>query len=146
MVWAGGIIKSWTKTLPTLALSTGEAELGAIVRGVTEADGIVAILRDFGISPTITLKSDASAAIGIVQRLGLGRVRHLAVSDLWVQQRLRSKGMDIEKVNGLDNPADLLTKSMDRSRIAKLTTLINVQIPQSVNQTWDEPLRTAAHS
>ena len=139
-------MKSWTKTLPTLALSTGEAELGAIVRGVTEADGVVAILKDFGFSPTITLKSDASAAIGIVQRLGLGRVRHLAVSDLWVQQRLRSKGMDIEKVNGLDNPADLLTKSMDRSRIAKLTNLINIMIPQSVNQTWDEPLRTTAHS
>ena len=139
-------MKSWTKTLPTLALSTGEAELGAIVRGVTEADGVVAILKDFGFSPTITLKSDASAAIGIVQRLGLGRVRHLAVSDLWVQQRMRSKGIYIEKVNGLDNPADLLTKSMDRSRIAKLTTLINVQIPQSVNQTWDEPLRTTAHS
>ena len=144
LVWAGGTMKSWTKTLPTLALSTGEAELGAIVRGVTEADGVVAILKDFGFSPTITLKSDASAAIGIVQRLGLGRVRHLAVSDLWVQQRMRSKDMDIEKVNGLENPADLLTKSMDRARSAKLTTLLNLHLPLDMEQTWDEPLKTTA--
>ena len=125
-------MKTWTKTLPTLALSTGEAELGAVVRGVTESDGLLAILNDFGGSPMTTLMSDASAAIGIVQRLGLGRVRHLAVSDLWVQQKVRSKQLDIQKVNGLDNPADLLTKSMDHNRISKLTSLMNIRLPLNV--------------
>ena len=32
----------------------------------------------------LTLKSDATAAIGITQREGLGKVRHLATADLWV--------------------------------------------------------------
>ena len=31
--WRGGMIRSWSKTMPTLALSTGEAELGAAARG-----------------------------------------------------------------------------------------------------------------
>ena len=122
-------MKTWTKTLPTLALSTGEAELGAVVRGVTESDGLLAILNDFGVSPMTTLMSDASAAIGIVQRLGLGRVRHLAVSDLWVQQRIRAKEVDVEKDNGLDNPAGLLTKSLDRNRIDKLISMMNIRLP-----------------
>ena len=82
-------MKSWAKTLPTLALSTGEAELGATVRGAAEAEGIVSILGDFHIEAKVVLKSDAAAAIGITQRVGLGRVRHLAVSDLWIQQRIK---------------------------------------------------------
>ena len=45
--WGGALVKSWAKTLPTLALSTGEAELGATVRGAAEAEGIVSILGDF---------------------------------------------------------------------------------------------------
>ena len=106
------------------------------MRGVAEAEGLAAILRDLGVSPTITLKSDASAAIGIVQRLGLGRVRHLSVSDLWVQQKLRAKQLDVEKVNGLDNPSDLMTKSMDRGRIAKLCSLMGVFLPGDAKHDW----------
>ena len=87
--------------------------------------------------PSITLKSDATAAIGIVQRLGLGRVRHLAVSDLWVQQKIRAKELDIEKVDGLNNPSDLMTKSMDRARICRLTSLMKVQMPHGSSDGWD---------
>ena len=70
--WGGAVVKCWCRTLPTIALSSGEAELGALVKGAAEADGLVAILGDFGIQAAIVLESDASAAVGITQRLGLG--------------------------------------------------------------------------
>ena len=75
-------LKSWARTQPTIALSSGEAELGATVTGATEALGIAAVLGDFGHPVKIRLRSDATAAIGMVAREGLGKVRHLATADL----------------------------------------------------------------
>ena len=78
------MVKAWSKTLPKLALSTGEAELGGVVKGTAEAEGVQSILRDFRLDPHLVLRADATAAIGIVRRRGLGKIRHLAVGDLWV--------------------------------------------------------------
>ena len=76
--------------------------------------GMQAIAQDLGFSWSLGLHSDASAAIGICRRRGLGKVRHLAVADLWVQDRLRTKDFSLSKVLGADNPADLLTKHVER--------------------------------
>ena len=80
-----------------------------MVRGALEADGICSILGDFGIRVPIKVKSDASAAVGITQRLGLGKVRRLAVSDLWMQGRVRDGSIVIEKAPGEDNVSDPTT-------------------------------------
>ena len=87
--WGRHVLKWWSKTQPTLALSSGEAELAAIVRSTSEGLGVQAFMEEFGIKTDLVIKSDAIAAIGIVKRQGLGRVRHLAVADLWVQQRAK---------------------------------------------------------
>ena len=113
--WQGQILKSWSRTMEVIALSSGESELAAVVRGTTEALGVQALLKDFGIDVAISLKSDATAAIGIVKRLGLGRVRHLSVADLWVQQRVRQGGLTMQKWPGTQNPADLMTKNLGRA-------------------------------
>ena len=67
----------------------------------------------------VTVKTDATAAIGICRRRGLGKIRHLAVADLWVQDKLRSKDFNLEKVPGPENPADALTKHLDRASLQK---------------------------
>ena len=77
-----GVLKSWSKTQATIALSSGKAELVAVVKDFTEGLGMKAILVDFGIDVSLSMYSDATAAIGMVHREGLGRVRQLAVADL----------------------------------------------------------------
>ena len=57
----------------------------------------------------LCIKSDATAAIGISRRRGLGKVRHLATADLWVQDRVRKNDFRLEKILGAENPADMLT-------------------------------------
>ena len=116
-MWGEHLIKSWAKTLPVIALSTGEAELMSVVKGTTEALGLQAVLRDFGIEVGIDIRSDATAAIGMVGRLGLGKVRHLAVSDLWVQQCARDRRAKYHKVGGKDNPSDVMTKAVDAATL-----------------------------
>ena len=63
------------------------------------------------------LFSDATAAIGIARRKGLGKIRHLDTTDLWVQDKIRSKTIQLEKVLGTENIADILTKYVDRSTL-----------------------------
>ena len=97
-------------TQKTIALSSGEAELAGIVKGAAEGLGLVAVARDLGLDASLKLLADSSAAIGICRRTGIGRVRHLATGQLWVQERVRSGDFELCKHPGADNPADIFTK------------------------------------
>eukprot|EP00973_Karenia_brevis_P069001 9591646-Karenia_brevis.AAC.1 len=72
------------------------------------------LAEDVGIRLSITIHTDSSAAKGITERSGIGRVRHLDVADLWVQDRVRSKEIRIRKIAGTENPPDILTKHVSR--------------------------------
>ena len=112
-------IKSFAKTLPVLPLSTGEAELMAVVKGTAEVLGMQALLEDLGQRARVVVRSDATAAIGIVARVGLGKVRHLAVADLWIQQAARAGRVSYPKVPGQLNPADMFTKAVDKEAMER---------------------------
>ena len=65
---------------------------------------------DFGEEVEIELYSDSSAAIGIAYRQGLGKVRHIQVQQLWIQQKVMKKELKLLKVLGTENVADIMTK------------------------------------
>ena len=106
-------------TQTTIALSSGEAELGGICRGASIALGLQSLARDLGIELKVQMFTDATAAFGICRRRGLGRIRHLHVADLWVQDRLKRGYFSLTKVAGSDNPADILTKHVSRDIMLK---------------------------
>ena len=107
-------LKHWSVTQLTIALSSGEAELGGICRGASIALGLQSLAADLGIRLGVHLHTDATAAIGICRRRGHGKIRHLHVSDLWVQDRLKRGDFTLNKIAGADNPADLLAKHVTR--------------------------------
>ena len=106
IVLGKGCVKTWSKTQNTIAQSSAESELLGVVRAATEALGIVALAKDLGIELSARLHVDASAAIGILERKGVGRVRHLDVGTLWLQEQQLRKVLSIQKVLGIANPAD----------------------------------------
>ena len=63
-------VKHWSITQTTVALSTGEAELGGICRGASIALGIQGLAEDLGIELDIHIFTDAIAAIGIFSEAG----------------------------------------------------------------------------
>ena len=69
-------------------------------------------MEEFGIHVDLVIKSDAVAAIGIVKR-----VRHLAVGDLWVQQKAKNKQAYYQKLPGEKNTADMMTKAVEKELI-----------------------------
>ena len=113
------LVKHWSSTQRTITLSSGEAELAGIVRATTEALGLQSLGADLGLTVSIQVYADSAAAIGICRRCGLGRVRHLAVGQLWVQEKIRSGEIALYKVLGGDNPADLLTKHVARELMGR---------------------------
>ena len=72
--------------------------------------GLRALASDLGLELSLKLYSDAAAAIGIAMRRGVGKVRHIEVHQLWLQDRISRGDIRVEKVKGVLNPADALTK------------------------------------
>ena len=108
-----------TATQVTVSLSSGEAELYALVKGAGQALGMVSLLADLGYAVDARVHSDSSAAIGITNRKGLGKLRHLNVQFLWVQDKVRDKSFTLHKVPGERNVADLMTKYLDEKTMDK---------------------------
>ena len=84
------LIKAWSSTQASIALSSSEAKFYGLVRGVGVGLGIQSLYRDVGLSLEVRAWTDSSAAIGTTKkRQGLGKLRHLEFQSLWIQQRLR---------------------------------------------------------
>ena len=110
-------LKHWSSTQPTIALSSGEAELGGLCKGAANGIGLQSVAKDLGIPLNIRVRSDATAALGIARRLGIGKIRHLDTSLLWIQQKIKDGDLIVDKILGTDNPADCLTKHVDRATL-----------------------------
>ena len=80
------ITKSYSKQQRTIALSSAEAELHALVAASAETIGVRALLEDMGRSLPGEVYSDSTAALGIAQRQGMGKLRHIRTQALWVQE------------------------------------------------------------
>ena len=85
------------------------------------------VLSDFDHPVSIEIHSDATAAFGICKCQGLGRVRHLATADLWLQQRVKAKELLLFKVPGKDNPADVFTKHKSLPEILRFLSMMGVR-------------------
>ena len=115
------VLKTWSSTQATIALSSAEAELYALVKGAAQTLGMMSLARDLGVELRGRISTDASAALGIIQRQGLGKLRHIATQFLWIQEKVRNDELVVVKVAGPENPADLLTKHVPAELIRRHT-------------------------
>ncbi len=118
-VSAGTPSKPGARLKTIVALSSGEAELYSLTKGAAQTLGLMSLAMDFGISANGRLHTDASAALGIVQREGLGKLRHVNVQYLWIQDRIRGGELGACKVPGTQNPADMMMKHLPAADILR---------------------------
>ena len=133
-LWGGMLVKSWSTTQTLVALSSGEAELYALVKASAEGLGLQSLLADIGFKVVVRVKADASAALGVVERRGLGRLRHVHTNCLWVQGCAANKSVKYMKEKGADNPADMFTKNVTRELINKFCKKIGVELRADENE------------
>ena len=110
VVWHKGLIKSWSRTQGSVALSSGEAEFYAAIKGIAEGLGIQSLLKDMGVDVRLVIHQDSTAAKGTLSRSGIGKIKHLDTQWLWSQELVKAGKLELKKVDGTKNPADILTK------------------------------------
>ena len=113
------VIKTYSRQQRVIALSSAEAELYAMVAASAEGLACIALARDLGVTIEGEVYTDSSAALGISQRAGLGKVRHLRTQGLWIQEVHATKRLSYRKVLGSKNPSDVLTKYLSADLMSR---------------------------
>ena len=107
-------LKFWSRTQASVALSSAEAELTAIVKASAETIGLERLAGEAGLKlESGVILTDSSAANGAVHRLGAGKLKHVATSRLWIQERCARGELKFKKVGRESNCADILTHHWD---------------------------------
>ena len=127
-------VKTWSSTQGAYALSSAEAEFYAMIEAVIRAKGVVNTMVELGfeVQHELQLHTDSSAAKSFVSRKGLGKMKHLEIRDLWLQREVALGKVTVNKVGGLKNPADLMTKYLRKEEIEVRLQLMGIRIQ------WDE--------
>ena len=71
---------------------------------------------------------DASAAIGIVQRQGISKLRHVEVDVLWIQEQKARRLLPLRKVPGPRNPFDMGTKHIAIALLDQYLGQLNLEV------------------
>jgi hypothetical protein len=122
-------LKTWSSTQAPIALSSAEAEYYAMAEAATRGVGLRSMLQELGIVVVgpLELHSDSSAARCFASRKGVGRMRHLEVRHLWLQAEVGSQKVQLKRIAGEANPADLLTKYLCLRDVLKHLKALNIQ-------------------
>ena len=132
-----------SRTQKVISLSSAEAEVYACSSGCSDAILLSKLISWLnGRATHIHLYTDSSGARGILQRMGVGRLRHLSCRILWLQQLIANGTICVAAVSGHSNPADIGTKRLGCSRMRSLMAVLGVynQTTQSVEGS-DDPGR-----
>ena len=65
------------------------------------------------------LNADASAALSIAKRQGAGKMRHINVKSLWLQEKAVQRELDYVKIKGEEHPAHGLAKHVRQELMEK---------------------------
>ena len=119
-------LRLWSVTQATVSLPSAESEAKAITKGCIEALYVKHLLehqtaRTF----KIAVWTDSSSVKAIMQKLGPGRrAKHLEAQTLWVQQLAKIGLVSLNKVDTLENVADVWTKHVPRAVLDKLAGMM----------------------
>jgi hypothetical protein len=118
-------IKGWSRTQGSITLSSAEAELVAMCKLSAELIGVMTMMKEWGHCYEGYVYADASAALAIAKRKGSGKLRHIHIGLLWIQEKRERSELMFEKIKGEKNPADLLTKHVNSSKVEEHTERVS---------------------
>ena len=130
-------IKVWSRNQDAIALSSAEAEYYAMIDGVARAKGLKLAAEEMGVlgelevdltSGVYECYTDSSAAKAMASRRGSGRIRHIEVRHLWLQDEVARGVVKVLKIKGTENPADVGTKFLSKTDMAEKLRRINVRV------------------
>ena len=130
----GIMVCSLCRTQTTVALSSCESELYAANSVMCESIHLTQLLKflvgcdDPNNSEVVMQKLylDSSSAQAFIQRTGVGRMKHVSIRMMFLQQLLREKKFAMCRIGTKHNPGDLNTKRLSKERRLFLGRLIGL--------------------
>ena len=119
----GHCLHHWSRTQANIALSSGEAELNSALKGGCELAGACEMVREISGPVEADLYGDSSACHGTLHREGAGKVKHLEVKQLWLQDRIKKGLMRYTKIAREFNPSDSLAKAWGKDGVGHFAKL-----------------------
>lgn len=109
------IAHTHSRTQNTVYLSSAEAELVATAAGIQEALLAVASI-EFWTDQKLRIQAcgDSSVAKGVMNRHGVGRIKHRSLKVMWIQGLVQDGSVVANKIPRSENPSDLLTHHWTR--------------------------------
>ena len=96
--YGGCLLHSSSRTQNIVSLSSAESEMYAATSGACDSVLIVGILKwMFDAFFQIHLYLDTAAARGIINRRGVGKVRHLSCRSFWLQERMADGSLVVSR-------------------------------------------------
>eukprot|EP00959_Pyramimonas_sp_CCMP1952_P342327 7171777-Pyramimonas_sp.AAC.1 len=83
---------------------------------MSELCGLRSLALDWNLMYKLGVNVDATAAIGMVSRRGLGKTKHIDTVWLWAQEAMDRFKVSLRKKHTDDMIADLLTKFLNRDK------------------------------
>ena len=103
------LIAHWSRTQQLISLSSAEAELNASIKAGQEGLCLSHVLSEIGNPHQVHIYGDSSASQGIASRAGVGKVKHLSIRQLWVQERVAEGDVIVHKIPRAVNLSDAMT-------------------------------------
>ena len=122
----GFTLLCFSRTQPNVSLSSCEAELYAICAGAAEGMLVRQLAKELGVELCLQVASDSASGLAVCRKRGVGRMKHLSIRQLWIQDALRNNEVVLRKITTEENVADSLTKPLARGRFQEMAVKIGV--------------------
>jgi hypothetical protein len=119
----GAPYSAFARRQGVVSTSSGTAEFYGASAVAMDGKVVWGLFQWLGYEVECSLYTDSSAAKAMILRDGVGKVKHLDVRALWIQQE-RHNGLRTRKVAGERNPADLGTKAHPAARFVELRNMV----------------------
>ena len=101
-----------------IGLSSAQSEYYALPKEGCSGLGLQRLFADWNLKLQLSLHTDSSSAKAIASRRGTGKsTHHIPTRMLWLQEREAAKHLRVVKVATESNPADMLTKTLEKSKV-----------------------------
>ena len=128
MILDGQVIYTFSRNQKSVALSSGEAEYYAGASAASDSILLKEAIQFLtGRRCKVNLYLDSSAARGIITRQGVGRVKHLQIRTLFLQELHKQGTLSVHPVGTKENTADIGTKPLSGKRIKLLLHWLGFQ-------------------
>ena len=101
---------TYSMVMKTVSLSSAEAELYALTTGVAEGMVTKHLLQELGHEVILMNHVDSQSAKAWASKRGLGRMKHVMLKYMYVQDVVENKLTNLAYIITKQNKADLMTK------------------------------------